>query len=351
LNARPPARSRAANIGTLRARGIPFLRRNFGLVFQDHKLLFDRNAFENVMLPLDITGFDRRESARRARAALDKVGLLHKEKARPITLSGGEQQRLCIARAIVHRPAVLLADEPTGNLDANTPPKSARCSRLQSGRHRRAGHPASQLRRLNPGSSSSAAGGSHEAWASAHRRPASAPLHVLRRALANLLKSRSSHCLAPLGLCGGQSAVARDFTPQPEISIFLVDACRRRATSNPSQIAPGCGLPRVPRAQALEQRNVGACADVAAGSPNPLPMPLSLLPARDALRWNALAPEFAAWPRSPKRMSIRTGATATAGGRRYAVRCWRGPGAGAGGVTFNTIRLQITQRDEIEVAT
>jgi cell division transport system ATP-binding protein len=64
------------NIGTLRARGIPFLRRNFGLVFQDHKLLFDRNAFENVMLPLDITGFDRREAARRARAALDKVGLL-----------------------------------------------------------------------------------------------------------------------------------------------------------------------------------------------------------------------------------------------------------------------------------
>lgn len=107
------------NIGTLRPRGIPFLRRNFGLVFQDHKLLFDRNAFENVMLPLDITGFDRREGARRARAALDKVGLLHKEKARPITLSGGEQQRLCIARAIVHRPAVLLADEPTGNLDAD----------------------------------------------------------------------------------------------------------------------------------------------------------------------------------------------------------------------------------------
>jgi len=105
------------NVGTLRARGIPFLRRNFGLVFQDHKLLFDRNAFENVMLPLDIAGFDRREGARRARAALDKVGLLHREKAPPITLSGGEQQRLCIARAIVHRPAILLADEPTGNLD------------------------------------------------------------------------------------------------------------------------------------------------------------------------------------------------------------------------------------------
>ena len=106
------------NVGTLRERGIPYLRRNFGLVFQDHKLLFDRSVFDNVMLPLEITGFDRREGARRARAALDKVGLLHKEKARPITLSGGEQQRLCIARAIVHRPSILLADEPTGNLDA-----------------------------------------------------------------------------------------------------------------------------------------------------------------------------------------------------------------------------------------
>ena len=102
----------------MRPRAIPFLRRHFGLVFQDHKLLFDRSVFDNVMLPLDINGFDRREGARRARAALDKVGLLHKDKARPVTLSGGEQQRLCIARAIVHRPAILLADEPTGNLDA-----------------------------------------------------------------------------------------------------------------------------------------------------------------------------------------------------------------------------------------
>ncbi len=107
------------NIGKLRPHGIPFLRRNFGLVFQDHKLLFDRSVFDNVLLPLDIVGFDRREAARRVRAALDKVGLLQKEKAQPIALSGGEQQRLCIARAIVHRPAILLADEPTGNLDAD----------------------------------------------------------------------------------------------------------------------------------------------------------------------------------------------------------------------------------------
>lgn len=106
------------NVGAMRPGAIPYLRRNFGLIFQDHKLLFDRNAFENVMLPLHINGFERREAARRVRAALDKVGLLAKEKAYPITLSGGEQQRLAIARAIVHRPAILLADEPTGNLDA-----------------------------------------------------------------------------------------------------------------------------------------------------------------------------------------------------------------------------------------
>jgi cell division transport system ATP-binding protein len=106
------------NVGTLRPRAVPFLRRNFGLIFQDHKLLFDRTVFENVVLPLNIVGYEPREAARRVRAALDKVGLLAKEKAYPVTLSGGEQQRLAIARAIVHRPAMLLADEPTGNLDS-----------------------------------------------------------------------------------------------------------------------------------------------------------------------------------------------------------------------------------------
>ena len=106
------------NVGALSRRAIPFLRRNLGLIFEDHKLLFDRSAFDNVILPLNIVGYDPREAARRVRAALDKVGLLHKEKAYPITLSGGEQQRLAIARAVVHRPAVLLADDPTGNLDA-----------------------------------------------------------------------------------------------------------------------------------------------------------------------------------------------------------------------------------------
>jgi len=106
------------NIATIKSAALPYLRRNFGLIFQDHKLLFDRSVFDNVMLPLQICGFDHRESAKRARAALDKVGLLQREKANPIALSGGEQQCLCIARAIVNRPSILLADEPTGNLDA-----------------------------------------------------------------------------------------------------------------------------------------------------------------------------------------------------------------------------------------
>jgi len=106
------------NIKSLKSAALPYLRRNLGLIFQDHKLLFDRSAFDNVMLPLQICGFDHRESAKRVRAALDKVGLLKREKANPIALSGGEQQRLCIARAIVNRPTILLADEPTGNLDS-----------------------------------------------------------------------------------------------------------------------------------------------------------------------------------------------------------------------------------------
>lgn len=106
------------NVGRLRAGAIPYLRRNLGLIFQDNKLLFDRSVFDNVMLPLAIAGFDPRDAARRVRAALDKVGLLDREKINPIRLSGGEQQRLCIARAVVHRPAILLADEPTANLDA-----------------------------------------------------------------------------------------------------------------------------------------------------------------------------------------------------------------------------------------
>lgn len=106
------------NIAQLKPSAMPFLRRKIGFIFQDHKLLFDRTAFDNVLLPLQISGFDNKLVAGRVRAALDKVGLLKKEIALPITLSGGERQRLCIARAVVHRPAILIADEPTGNLDA-----------------------------------------------------------------------------------------------------------------------------------------------------------------------------------------------------------------------------------------
>jgi cell division transport system ATP-binding protein len=108
------------NLSALGETALAILRRHIGFVFQDHKLLFDRSAWDNVALPLRIAGAGAQEAGRRVRAALDKVGLLGREKAMPITLSGGEQQRLCIARAIVNRPSILVADEPTGNLDAES---------------------------------------------------------------------------------------------------------------------------------------------------------------------------------------------------------------------------------------
>lgn len=98
-------------------RKIPKYRRQLGLVFQDHKLLYDRPVFDNVALPLIIAGVSHRDASRKVRAALDQVGLLNKEKQHPETLSSGEQQRVGIARAIVTRPKLLIADEPTGNLD------------------------------------------------------------------------------------------------------------------------------------------------------------------------------------------------------------------------------------------
>ena len=94
-----------------------YLRQHIGIVFQDHKILYDRSVLENVLLPLRIKGYDRKQAAQRAQVAIKKVGLSGKEHAAPITLSGGEQQRLCIARAVVHQPSLLIADEPSANLD------------------------------------------------------------------------------------------------------------------------------------------------------------------------------------------------------------------------------------------
>jgi len=105
------------DIGRIRKAGVPFLRRNLGVIFQQQRLLNDRSILANVMLPLVVTGAARGPAEQRARAALDKVGLLDRANALPLELSGGEQQRAAIARAIVNRPQIILADEPTANLD------------------------------------------------------------------------------------------------------------------------------------------------------------------------------------------------------------------------------------------
>ena len=104
-------------LGDLSDNHLGFLRQHIGIVFQDHKILFDRDVIQNVLLPLRIIGYDQAQAEKRARVAIEKVGLAGREGADPVTLSGGEQQRLCIARAVVHQPSLLIADEPSANLD------------------------------------------------------------------------------------------------------------------------------------------------------------------------------------------------------------------------------------------
>jgi cell division transport system ATP-binding protein len=105
------------DVGRIKKAGVPFLRRNLGLIFQHQRLLNDRSVLANVMLPLIVSGAAKGQADQRARAALDKVGMLDRARALPMELSGGEQQRVAIARAIVNRPQIILADEPTANLD------------------------------------------------------------------------------------------------------------------------------------------------------------------------------------------------------------------------------------------
>ena len=105
------------DIGTIKRAAIPFLRRNMGLLLQQQSLLADRNILSNVMLPMLVVGTAREDAEKRARAALDRVGMLDRVASMPPALSGGEQQRVEIARAIVNRPQIILADEPTTNLD------------------------------------------------------------------------------------------------------------------------------------------------------------------------------------------------------------------------------------------
>ena len=115
------------DLSQLKRKQVPAHRRKIGLVFQNHQLLMDYSVFDNVALPLKISGYNERDSGRRVRAALDKVGLLEKERLLPQVLSSGEQQRVGIARAIVNKPKLILADEPTGNLDPALSTEIMRC--------------------------------------------------------------------------------------------------------------------------------------------------------------------------------------------------------------------------------
>ena len=303
------------NIGRLSRHTVPFLRRNIGLIFQDHKLLFDRNVIENTLLPLSIAGFDRREALKRARAALDKVGLLNRERALPVALSGGEQQRLCIARAVVSRPALVLADEPTGNLDAGyaidilsmfkdfhrvgtTLVISTHDERADPGHGR-------TRRSTRPWQ---AGGSGMSNWLAHHfsslvdalrrflRTPFAAGFTALAVGVAITLPV--GMYLAVINL----NHLAGDLPAQPEISLFLADNAsqgERAAIRQKLEAHPSIDRRRfVSRDDALERLNAQGLADLTAGlDRNPLPDAWVLTPKLSSPReMEALRKELSALP-------------------------------------------------------
>jgi ABC-type uncharacterized transport system YnjBCD ATPase subunit len=195
------------NLGSLAPSALPYYRRRIGMVFQDQKLLFDRSVFENVMLPCRYPAFRRAKPGSRVRAALDKVGLGKREKALPVMLSGGEQQRLAIARAVVGRPDLLLADEPTAHLDAGHRPRCCpHIPRIQSGRRHAAGRHlcARTVSRGRTARPRSWAAGRMNAWLSHHRRSAALAWRRIASTPVNSLLSLLAIGIALALPAGGQ---------------------------------------------------------------------------------------------------------------------------------------------------
>ena len=365
------------NVGALKRAALPYLRRNLGLVFQDQKLLYDRSVYDNVMLPLAFGELGTREAARRARAALEKVGLLAREKANPIQLSGGEQQRLAIARAVVNRPAVLIADEPTANLDAES---AAAILEIFAAFNQVgvtvlvATHDEALIRRFAKRVLRLA----KEAWSNELARMKSWLRHhrqAVAAALGKLAAQKAAAALNALAIgialslpAGGYAllsslrAVALEASLEPQLSVFLrPDAKRADADALGERLKSEAGVREfrfISREQALKelQATEGLGEVVAALNRNPLPDAFVVRPrTADAETLDALARELRALPavahvQMDSAWARRLGALA--GTARLAIALLAALLAfGLVAITFNTIRLQIlTQRAEIEIS-